>query len=150
MSDAVAVQTPVRATVESITEAAGVYSSLKTNTRAEKMKYLQAVNSAKSLNDLATEAGKDGFAVRVVDIVLQEVDIANENTGELESGIRTTLVAEDGEAYYATSKGIAQSLKQVLHPSMFGTPDTWEEPLEVRAVREKGRNGFFFLTLKYV
>ena len=134
-----------RATVDSITQGGGFYSSLKTNTRAEKMAYLRAVNNSENLKD-AVKAEKD-LTLNVVDIVLQEVQIANENTGAIEDSIRITLITDEGVAYHATSKGIAQSLKQAM--GIFGTPDTWDEPLVVRPVEEKGRNGFYYLTLKF-
>lgn len=147
MSDAVATIPAARQGVDAITQGAGFYSSLSLATRKDQMKFLQAINNAESLNDLATEAGKDGVDLKIVDVVLQEVQIANEQTGVVEDGIRVTLVLEDGKAVYATSKGIVQSLKQSFQ--VLGTPDLWDEPLEVRAIREKGRNGFFYLTLKF-
>ena len=134
-----------KATVDSITQGGGFYSSLKTNTRAEKMAYLKAVNNSENLKDAVKES-KGGLELKVVDVVLQEVEIADE-AGNITDNIRITLVAEDGKAYHATSKGIAQSLKQSF--GVFGTPDTWDEPLEVTALEEKGRNGYYFLTLKF-
>ena len=134
-----------KATVASITEGGGFYSSLRTNTRAEKMNFLRAVNNSANLKD-AVKSDKD-LELPIVDIVLQEVQIANEVSGELEDSIRITLITVDGTAFHATSKGIAQSLKQAM--GIFGTPDTWDEPLVVRPVEEKGRNGFYFLTLKF-
>jgi hypothetical protein len=147
MSDAVATIPAAKTGVDAITQGAGFYSSLSLKTRQDQMKFLQAINNAASLNDAATDAGKDGVALKIVDVVLQEVQIANEQTGVIEDGIRTTVILEDGTAYYATSKGIAQSLKQAFN--VLGAPTEWDEPLEVSAVREKGRNGFFFLTLKF-
>jgi hypothetical protein len=144
MTDAVAVRQSGNS-VEGITTNAGFYSSLATNTRAEKMAYLKAVNNSENLKD-AVKAAKDSLDLKVVDVVLQEVEIADE-AGNISDNIRITLVTEDGTAYHATSKGIAQSLKQAF--GVFGTPDSWQEPLEVTAIEEKGRNGYYFLTLKF-
>ena len=143
---AVVVRESTKQTVDTITQGGGFYSSLKTNTRAEKMAYLKAVNNSVNLKDAIKET--PGITLKVVDIVLQEVEIADEKTEAITDNIRVTLVVEDGTAYHATSKGIAQSLKQAI--GVFGTPDTWDEPLEVQPVEEKGRNGYYFLTLKYV
>jgi hypothetical protein len=109
------------------------------------MAYLKAVNNSENLKD-AVKAAKDSLDLKVVDVVLQEVEIADE-AGNISDNIRITLVTEDGTAYHATSKGIAQSLKQAF--GVFGTPDSWQEPLEVTAIEEKGRNGYYFLTLKF-
>lgn len=140
MSD-VAVQNKANTSIADITTGAGFYTSLATGSRAEKMALLRVINNSTPLLDVA---GKD---IAVVDIVMQSVEIANDTTGELEDAIRITLVDSDGAAYHATSKGIAQSLKQAFN--VIGTPDTWEEPLVVTPVEEKGRNGYRYLTLKF-
>ena len=144
MTDALVVREN-KQTVDSITQGGGFYSSLRTETRAEKMAYLKAVNNSENLKD-AVKGARDGLELKIVDVVLQEVEIADE-AGNISDNIRITLVTADGTAYHATSKGIAQSLKQSF--GVFGTPDTWDEPLEVTALEEKGRNGFYYLTLKF-
>lgn len=146
-STAVAVQAPAQAAgIAAITQSTGFYSSLKTETRAEKMAFLRAINNSENLKDAVKSNGKP-LPLKIIDLVLQEVPLANEQTGIIEDAIRSTLITEDGVAYHATSSGIANSLKQAL--GVFGTPDTWDEPLEVVAQEEKGRNGFYFLTLKF-
>lgn len=141
MTDAVAVQNKADATIAAINTGGGFYTSLATNSRADKMKLLKAVNNSLPLVD---QAGK---SIKIVDVVLQSVEIANENTGTVEDSVRITLITEDGTAYHATSKGIAQSLKQAF--GVLGEPNQWEEPLEVDVAEERGRNGFRYLTLKF-
>ena len=141
MTEAVAVQNKADATIAAINNGGGFYTSLATNSRADKMKLLKAVNNSTPLVD---QAGK---SIKIVDVVLQSVEIANENTGTVEDSVRITLITEDGTAYHATSKGIAQSLKQVF--GVLGEPNQWEEPLEVDVAEERGRNGFRYLTLKF-
>jgi hypothetical protein len=147
MSDAVVVQEQNRPTVNAITQGAGFYSSIAVATTAQKLNFLKVIGEASSLNDLATDAGKAGVELKIKDVILQEVAILNDETGEMQDAIRTTFILEDETAVYATSKGIAQSIKQVFN--VLGTPDQWEDPLEVTATREKGRGGFFYLTLKF-
>jgi hypothetical protein len=132
-------------TVGAITQGAGFYSSLKTETRAEKMAYLKAITNSKNLKDELK--GRPELVLQIVDVVLQEVEIADEN-GNVSDNIRITLIDAEGVAYHATSKGIAQSLKTAF--GVFGTPDVWTEPLEVTVLEEKGRGGFYYLTLKFV
>lgn len=127
--------------VAGIANADGMYTSLQTTTRAEKMALLKAINSSKPLLDVA------GEKLKIVDVVMQTVDLANETTGEVEDAVRITLIDPDGNAFHATSKGILQSLRQAI--GVFGAPGTWEEPLEVTVAEEKGRNGYRFLTLKF-
>ena len=127
--------------IEEITQGAGFYTSLQMSTRADKMAMLKAVNNSKPLLDLRDQE------ISIVDVVLQSVEIANTASGELEPSTRITLILEDGNAYHATSKGIAQSLRQTFN--VLGAPTTWEEPLVVTVAEEKGRNGFRYLTLKF-
>ena len=144
MTDAVATVAAPNA-IEQITKGGGFYSSLKTETRAEKMAFLRAINNSQNLKD-AVKA-EPGLELHIVDIVLQNVEIANESTGVVEPSVRITLVTDEGKAYHATSVGIAQSLKQAF--GVLGEPGSWEEPLEVDVAEERGRNGFRYLTLKF-
>lgn len=125
-----------------ITEAQGFYTSLSLNTRADKMKMLKAINNSVPLLE------KVGGEIKIVDVVLQTVEIANESTGEIEGAVRITLIDEDGNAFHATSKGIAQILRQTFN--LFGDPTTWDEPLVANVIEKRGRNGFRFLTLDFV
>lgn len=144
MADQELVQVSKNNTVESITSGGLFYSSLRSETRSEKMAFLRATNNSVNLKD-AIKADKD-LTLLVVDVVLQEVEIADAD-GNISDNIRVTLVTDEGVAYHATSKGIAQSLRQAF--GVFGLPDTWDEPLEVKPAEEKGRNGYYYLTLNF-
>lgn len=140
MSD-VAIQNKADATIASVSSGGGFYTSLSTQSRADKMALLKAVNNSTPLVD------KAGAKISIVDIVMQSVEIANQATGELEPNVRITLIDGEGNSYHATSKGIAQSLKQAF--GVLGEPSTWEEPLVVTVAEERGSNGFRYLTLKF-
>jgi hypothetical protein len=127
--------------INEITAGAGFYTSLQLSTRADKMAMLRAVNNSTPLLDQV------GNSIKIVDVVLQAVDLANEATGVIEQTTRITLIDADGNAFHATSKGIAQALRQAFN--VIGLPPTWEEPLEVGVKEEKGRNGYRFLTLTF-
>lgn len=139
-ADVVVVQNGA-AQVASITqESADFYTSLRLDTRAQKMEMLRAVNNSAPLLE------KVGETINVVDIVLQGVTFTNEETGLVEDTVRTTLIDENGNAYHAASKGIAISLKQAF--KVLGDPTEWEEPLAVKV--EEGRTGKYrYLTLKF-
>lgn len=142
MSDAVVVQeNKANATIAGIGSSAGFYTSLATESRADKMNLLKAINNSTPLLE------KVGEEIAIVDIVMQSVEIANESTGIVEDAVRITLIDADGNAWNATSKGIAQSLKQVI--GVLGEPGTWEEPLVATVAEEQGRNRFRYLTLKF-
>lgn len=142
MSDNTAVVVPVkRDGIAEITEQAGFYTSLQLTSRADKMKMLKAINNSTPLLD---QVGKQ---IKIVDVVLQSVEIANDQTGLIENTTRITLIDDDGHAFHATSKGIAQALRQTF--AVLGSPREWEEPLEVGVKEDRGRNGFRFLTLTF-
>lgn len=142
MSDNTAVAVSVKHDgIAEITEKAGFYTSLQLSTRADKMKMLKAINNSTPLLD---QVGKE---ISIVDLVLQSVEIANDQTGLIESTTRITLIDNDGHAYHATSKGIAQALRQTFN--VLGAPTEWDEPLVVGVKEERGRNGFRYLTLSF-
>lgn len=129
-------------TLASITEAMGFYTSLSLQTRGERLHMMNSINNSVPLLD------KVGEELSIKDVVLQTVTVTNQQTGEMEGAVRTTLIDVDGNAYNATSKGIAQSLRQVFN--IIGEPTTWGEPLKVVPREKKGANGFRFLTLDFV
>lgn len=139
-ANAVVVHAPVNQVTAITEENAMFYTSLRLDTRAQKMEMLRAVNSSIPLLE------KVGEEIAVVDVVLQQVTFTSEETGLVEDSVRSTLIDADGNAYHAASKGIAIALQQAF--KVLGTPDTWEEPLVVKV--EEGRKGKFrFLTLKF-
>lgn len=126
----------------SITESAGFYTSLALNTRADRLRMLNTVNNSVPLVD---EVGKE---IAVKDVVFNTVEITDPETGEISSALRSTLIDVEGNAFHATSNGIVQSMRQVFN--MLGEPTDWDEPLKVRVLEKRGRNGFRFLTLDFV
>jgi hypothetical protein len=140
MSNEVATQNKAEQTIAGIDSSAGFYTSLQTQTRADKMQLLKAVNNSTPLVE------KVGSEIAIVDVVMQSVEIANE-AGVIEDAVRITLIDAEGNAFNATSKGIAQSLKQAF--GVVGAPGEWEEPLVVTVAEERGRNGYRYLTLKF-
>lgn len=147
MSDSTAVVVPATQgpssaqTISEITEQAGFYTSLSLSTRADKLKMLQAINNSHPLADQVNNQ------ISIKDVVLQGVRIANDATGLVEDTVRITLIDSDGVAYHATSKGIAQALRQTFN--VLGEPQMWDEPLVVTVAEERGRNKFRYLTLKF-
>lgn len=64
----------------------------------------------------------------------------SENYGVMEDKPRTVLIDENGESYIAgVSIGVFQAVREILR--IFGTPDTWSEPLTVRPVTVRTPNG---------
>jgi hypothetical protein len=144
--NAVATQSAAGQGIAEITQGADFYTSLELSTRDDKLNFLRKINNSEPLVEQV------GNEIKVVDVVIQGVRIPNEATGMVEDTLRTTLIDEDGNAFHATSKGIAQILRQTFNT--LGTPDLWidskgnRQPLEVKPVEKRGRNGYRFLTLE--
>lgn len=67
-------------------------------------------------------------------------DPESENFGVYENKPRTIIIDENGESYVAgVSIGVFNAVKEIIR--IFGTPDTWDEPLTVVPVIVKTPKG---------
>lgn len=64
--------------------------------------------------------------IMVKDVLAEQIELTNEETGGLEPAVRVVLIDTDGESYQAVSTGIFNALKKAI--AIFGAP-TWDEGL---------------------
>ena len=106
-------------------------------TRKSKVAIFNAINSAdESLGDHI------GEVLEVVNVVAHPVELADEETGEIVTALRTVLVTKDGKTYTAVSQGVTSALSRIF--SIIGMPDNgaWEkEPVKMKIKQVKTRNG---------
>lgn len=121
---------------------AAFWSSIKGDDFSGRKKIAAALASSTPLMDHLHEE------IPLVDIIVQNVQIEDENTHEVSDAPRVTLIDANGNAYNATSVGVLSSVEQFV--AVVGEPSTWPEPLVVKAVEERGRRGWRYLTLKMV
>lgn len=133
------------ANVTASLENAGMYSTVKGTDEASRKLLFNAVNSAESISELLS-ASKDGFTIKVSNIVIQQVDVANEVTGEVETAPRVIFIDDKGKAYSALSKGLLQSVRNII--GLLGEPSTWDAPIAFKVTEKKSRRGFRFMTLE--
>lgn len=119
-------------------QASGFYSTIKGTSLEDKKTIYQAVNGSDSVSDLV------GSTVGLKHVIVQEVEVSSED-GEVITVPRTTLVLDNGKVYSATSKGLLNSIRNII--SIFGDPNEWEEPLTVKVV-EKGSKMRRFYSLE--
>lgn len=86
-----------------------------------------------------------GEPLKLTNVVGQAVEVMDANTGEVNKSIRVVLVGADGELWAATSPALAKSINTLF--SIFGTPDTWTSPINVKVIERKSRNGYKYFTL---
>lgn len=66
--------------------------------------------------------------IKVKDVLAEIIELANDETGELQQVPRVVLIDDKGESYQAVSTGIFNAVKKLI--AVFGAP-TWDEPIEV-------------------
>lgn len=143
MSDANAVAVNAQsgaAQLAAITEDAGFYSSLSLNSQKEKLNFLTVVSNSTPLQE------KVGEEIAIKDVIIQTAQFVDDETAEVTEGLRTTLIDADGNAYHASSKGIALALRTAFR--VLGEPQAWEEPLTAK-VKQVSKGKFRVLTLVF-
>lgn len=100
--------------------------------------------SAKSTN-ISEMIGK---VINLTNVVFQGRNFTDKDTGECEKAMRVIFIADDGVVYHSYSAGILNSVKTFL--SVYGTPDTWGQPIPVTVERVTLRNGGQTFTLRGV
>ena len=119
-----------------------VLSTIDGDDRASRISTLQAMTDSTPLDEVM------GKEIEVAHYVVQPVEMADEETGELVSVPRIILVTTDGSAYHAISGGIFSALKNIS--SILGMPskDNDEWPVKVTPSTDKTRKGYKVFTLK--
>ncbi len=131
-------------------EESNMYVSKEVKSLDDKKAIYNALNNPDE--DVASQINKD---INVVDFLLEEVELSNDvdeddeipfnaETGEIVEpekviAVRTILIDEDGESYQAVSKGVYNSVKQIIN--IFGEPSQWKEPLSVKVKQVKVKRG---------
>lgn len=123
-----------------LTTAATSYCSLVPATDADRKTLYNAVNSP--AGKLADYIGKQ---ITVTDVYVEIVDMMNQETGEVTKAPRIVLFDKDGNSYGAVSTGVFGSLKKLF--AVFGTPDTWKNPLKLEVKQIERGGGKRLLTL---
>jgi hypothetical protein len=115
------------------------YSSIVATDFGSRLTAITAMQSATPVADFL------GKTINLKDVIIQEVHLANERTGEIVPVPRITFIDENGSAYSATSDVLYKDLKNFF--AILGTPNNWPAPVAVQVVKEKAKVGSFF-TLK--
>lgn len=85
--------------------------------------------------------------LHVTNVLAQAIEVANQETGEINPSTRVVIHAEEGD-FAAASPTLAHSFGNLF--AIFGTPDTWTAPLVLKVVEKKSRRGYKFFDLELV
>lgn len=118
---------------------ATVYSTFQGDDFDTKIALLEAVTNSEPIAENLNKR------IDIVNLVIQPVEMADEQTGEMREVPRVILIDENGVAYHAISMGIYRAVETVL--GIVGQPHTWPHPLPVKLVRE-GKAPRAYFTIK--
>ena len=124
------------------TELGTVQHFIDTSTREGKIKLYSALQNAEKLDEHLNEP------LAMVNAVAQAVQVTDDQTGEISNTVRVIIVTANGKAYAATSPTLAAGLNTMF--GIFGTPNTWTEPLTIKVVERRSRRGFKFFSIEPV
>lgn len=106
------------------TESPSIYCSVQGGTREAKALVYNAMNNpTHRVGDMINQV------IAVKDVLAEQIEIANDETGEVSLAPRVVLIDDKGESYQAVSNGIYNAVKKLI--AVFGAP-TWDEPIPVR------------------
>ena len=117
-------------------------STVDLSTFEGKVKNLNAIQNAQAANDYI------GKTLNVTDVIFQQAQFVDEETGEIADGIRTILLLDDDTAVAFASDVIVRSIKTII--ATFGSPENWPHhmlPLKVEQRQGKGTHRFYQLSV---
>lgn len=120
----------------------GIFTTIKGNSIEDKMSLFAAVNDAEKLSDNLNKE------IAVSNIVVQQVDVTDENSGEVTQQPRVIIIDDKGKAYSAISIGLLSSIKNII--AFLGDPNDWPKPIVFKTVEKRARNGYRFMALELV
>lgn len=118
------------------------YSSIKSENFADKLKIAAALTTSIPIDENLNKE------IKLVNFIVQPVDLVNEKTNEINTAPRVVMIDADGTAYHATSIGLLSSLENIV--SVLGEPSSWPAPVSIQVVKQKGNKGFSFFTIKFL
>lgn len=124
------------------TELGTVQHFIDTSTREGKIKLYSALQNAEKMDEHLNEP------LEMVNAVAQAVQVTDDQTGEVSNTVRVIIVTADNKAYAATSPTLAAGLNTMF--GIFGTPNTWAEPLTIKVIERRSRRGFKFFSIEPV
>nr|UVY05749.1 MAG: Single-stranded DNA-binding protein [Bacteriophage sp.] len=110
-----------------------------TDTMDGKMALYNAMQTSDKIDDHLNEP------LHVTNVLAQAIEVANQETGEVNASTRVVVHAEEGD-FAAASPTLAHAFGNLF--AIFGTPDTWSSPLALKVVEKKSRRGYKFFDLE--
>lgn len=116
-----------------VMETGVAYSSMNVQDHDQAIAFYNAVtNPTGKLKEHINET------LNLVHVSVEPFEVKHED-GSANIAPRIVLVTDDGESYSCVSVGVYRALKRIF--SLFGTPDTWTNPLPIKPVLQATKKG---------
>lgn len=114
-----------------------VYCSMTPTTVAEKKVLYNAVeNPTDKISALINKR------IKIANVHCTQSRVVDDD-GLVTDTVKTTIITPDGKGYVSpNSMGIFNAVRDLF--AIFGTPDEWDEPLEVEVKQIETKNGRYF------
>lgn len=113
----------------------GFCSMVAVDTKAKKTLFNATSNPAK----ISSMIGK---TIDLLHFYVEIIQVVSEQSGEIVNVPRVVLIDKSGNGYQGVSIGLYNAIKRIV--SMFGMPETWDEPLTVEVQQIELKNGRTF------
>ena len=114
-----------------------MYSSIKGGDLDTRKTIFNAVNEAEPIADHL------GTVFPLANVIIQNVELENEQSGILENAPRVILISATGEVYAGISQGLLSGIHTLFQ--IVGEPDSWGGPIDVAVVERKAKRGKMFV-----
>lgn len=114
----------------------GFYSSIEGDDFETKLTVLEAMTDSVPLSENLNKV------IEVTNIIVQQVDMLDERTGEMKAQPRVILIDTKGIAYHGISAPLFRDVENWL--GMLGKPSTWAGPLPVKITKAGSGNSQYF------
>lgn len=109
------------------------YSSMNVQDHDQAVAFYNAVtNPTGKLKEHINET------LNLVHVSVEPIEVKSED-GTTNIAPRIVLVTDAGESYSCVSVGVYAALKRIF--SLFGTPDTWKNPMPIKPVLQATKKG---------
>ena len=109
------------------------YSSMNVQDHDQAVAFYNAVtNPTGKLKEHINET------LNLVHVSVEPIEVKRED-GTTNIAPRIVLVTDAGESYSCVSVGVYAALKRIF--SLFGTPDTWKNPMPIKPVLQATKKG---------
>jgi hypothetical protein len=115
------------------------FSSITTDDFTSKVRVFEAMQGSESISTVLNKP------LEVVDIIIQVSELANEQTGVLQTVPRVILLTKDGKAYHGFSAPLYRDITNLM--GILGHPRTWPAPVKL-SVSQEGTGTRKYFTAK--